>query len=75
MRDENSIYPRIITGYAYTNDMNDELVEKFKTGNFNQESAFLKIMYYNPRDLVVQHLPSKEREKKIDINCMKMVIL
>ena len=29
MWDENSIYPRIETDYAYTRDMNKELVEKF----------------------------------------------
>ena len=40
MWDENSIYPRIETGYAYTRDMNNELVEKFNTGNFNQGSQF-----------------------------------
>ena len=66
--DENSIYPRIETGYVFTGDMNDELVEKFNTGNFNQGSAILKIKYYNPRDPIVQHLPVKEREKKIEIN-------
>ena len=43
MWDEKSIYPRIETGNAYTRDMNDELVEKFNTGNFNQGSAILKI--------------------------------
>ena len=43
MWDENSIYPRIETGYAYKTDMNDELVEKFKSGNFNLGSAILKI--------------------------------
>ena len=36
MWDENSFYPRIETGYAYTRDMNDEVVEKFNNGNFNQ---------------------------------------
>ena len=71
MWDENSIYPRIETGYAYTRDMNDELVEKLNTGNFNQGSAILKIKYYNPRDLIVQHLPIKEKEKKIEINRMR----
>ena len=45
MWDENSIYPRIETGYAYTIVMNDELVEKFNTGNFYQGSAILKIKY------------------------------
>ena len=68
MWDENSIYPRIETGYAYTRDMNDELVNKFNTGIFNQGSAILKINYYNPKNLVVQHLPIKERVNKIELN-------
>ena len=71
MWDEKSIYPRIETGYAYTKDMNDELVEKFNTGNFTQGSAILKIKYCNPKKLIVQHLPVKEREKKIEINRMR----
>ena len=71
MWDEKSIYPRIETGYAYTRDMNDELVEKINTGNFTQGSAILKIKYYNPKNLIVQHLPVKEKEKKIEINRMR----
>ena len=47
--DEKSIYPRIETGYAYTEDMNDEIVSKFNIGKFNQGSAILKIKYYNPK--------------------------
>ena len=43
MRDKNSIYLRIETGYACTEDMNDELVDKFSTGDFIQGSAILKI--------------------------------
>ena len=68
---ENSIYPRIETGYAYTRDMNNELVEKFNTGNFTKRSAILKIKYYNPKYLIVQHLPVKEKEKKCEINRMR----
>ena len=71
MWDENSIYPRIATGYAYTKNMNKRLVKKFNTGNFNQQSAILKIKYYNPKNLIVQHLPVKEREKKIEIIRMR----
>ena len=71
MWDENSIYPRIETGYAYTRDMNDELVNKFNTQNFNQGSAILKIKYYNPKNLIVQHLPIKERVNKMEINRMR----
>ena len=71
MWDEKSIYPRIETGYAYTRDMNNELVEKFNNQTFNQGSAILKIKYYNPKNLVVQHIPVKEKEKKIEINRMR----
>ena len=70
MWDEKSIFPRIQTGYAYTKDMNDELVNKFNTQNFNQGSAILKIKYYNPKNLTVQRLPIKERVKKMEINRM-----
>ena len=42
MWDENGIYQRIETGYAFTRDMNDELVEKFNSDNFNQGSAIIK---------------------------------
>ena len=71
MWDENSIYPRIEKGYAYTRDMNDELVKKFNSVNFNQGSAILKTKYYNPKNLFVQHLPIKERVNEIEINRMR----
>ena len=45
MWDERSIYPRIETGYAFTTDMNDELVGKFNNQTFTQGSAILKIKY------------------------------
>ena len=66
-----SIYPRFETGYAFRKNMNGELVEKFITGNFNQGSAILKSKYYNPKTLLVQHLPAKGREKRIKINRMR----
>ena len=71
MWDVNSIYLRIETGYAFTKDMNNELVKKFNTCNFNQGSAILKIKCYNPRDLIVQHLPIEEHGNKIEINRMR----
>ena len=49
MWDENSIYPKIETGYAFEKHMNEELVEKFNNQTFNQGSANLKIKYYNPK--------------------------
>ena len=71
MWDKASIYRRIETSYDFTPDMNDELVEKFNTQTFTQGSAILKIKYYNPKNLIVQHLPVKEKEKKIEINRMR----
>ena len=67
MWDENSIYPRIETGYAFTEDMNNELVKKINTGNFTQGSAILKIKYYNARNLIVQHIPNNEKVIKMEV--------
>ena len=71
MWDEKSIYPRIEIGYAFTRDMNDELVEEINTGTFNQGSAILKVKYNNPKNLIVQHLPIKEKVNKMEINRMR----
>ena len=68
MSDPKSIYPRIETGYAHTPDMNDELVEKFNNETFTQGSAILKIKFYNPKNLILQHLPVKEQVNKMEIN-------
>ena len=64
MWDKNSIYPKIEIGYAFRPDMNNDLVEKFNNQTFTQGSAILKIKYYNPKNLIVLHLPLKENEKK-----------
>ena len=71
MWDLKSIYAEIETGYAYTNDMNNDLVEKFNYGIFNQGSAILKIKYFNPKNLIVQHRPIKEKINKFEINRMR----
>ena len=62
--DEKSIYPRIETGCAYWQDMNDELVKKFNDQTFNQGSAILKSKQYYPKNLIVQHIPVKEKVKQ-----------
>ena len=51
--------------------MNEELVEKINNQTFRQGSAILKIKYYDPKLLIVQHIPVKEKEKKIEINRMR----
>ena len=71
MWDEKSIYPRIETGYSFTRDMNKYLVHRFNNQTFTRGSAILKIKYFNPKNLIVQHLPVKEKEKKIEINRMR----
>ena len=71
MWDKNSIYPKIESVYAFTRNLNDELVEKFNNQTFTRGSAILKIKYYNPKNLIVQRLPVKEREKKNEINRMR----
>ena len=57
MWDENSIYPETETGFAFSPVMNDKLVEKFNSVNFNQGSAISKVTYLNSKDMVFQYLP------------------
>ena len=54
--------------------MNDVYVEAFNNQTFNQngnEIAILTIKYYNPPDLIFQHLPDKKKVKKIEVNRMR----
>ena len=43
--------------------MINELVKNFNNQTFTKGSDILKIKYYDPRELVVQLLPVKKREK------------
>ena len=77
MWDENSVYPKIETGFAFKPHMNDVYVEAFNNQTFNQdgdESAILTIKYYNPPDLIFQHLPVKEKVKKSKLTDCEMHI-
>ena len=72
--DENSASPKIETGFVFKPDMNNVYVEAFNNQTFNQdgdESAILRIKYYNPSDLIFQHLPVKEKNKNIEVNRMR----
>ena len=74
MWDEKSVYPKIETGFAFKPHMNDVYVEAFNNQTFNEdgdESAILTIKYHNPPDLIFQHLPIKEKVKKVDVNRMR----
>ena len=74
MWDEKSVYPKIENGFAFKPHMNDVYVEAFNNQSFNEdgdESAILTIKYYNPPDLIFQHLPIKEKVKKLEVNRMR----
>ena len=54
--------------------MIDVYVEAFNNQIFNEdgdESAIITIKYYNPPDLIFQHLPVKEKVKKVEVNRMR----
>ena len=50
--------------------MNDQLVEKFNIQFFTKGSAILRIKNYNPKSLIIQHLPIKEKVNKIEVDHM-----
>ena len=69
--DDALIYPKKATGRAFTPDINNDLVEKFNSGNFNQTFPDLKVNYFSPPDLFFQHLLAKELVIKIEVNRMQ----
>ena len=74
MWDEKSVYPKIETGFAFKPHMNDIYVDAFNNQTFNEdgdESAILTIKYYNPPDLIYQHLPVKEKAKNVEVKRMR----
>ena len=74
MWDENSVYPKIESGFAFKPHMNNVYVEAVNNQTFNQdgdESAILRIKYYNPRNFLFQHLPVKEKVKNVEVNRMR----
>ena len=74
MWDENSVYPKIETGFAFKPHLNTTFVDAFNNQTFNEdgdESAILANKYYNPPNLIFQLLPVKEKVKKIEVNSMR----
>ena len=56
------------TDYTFTVDMNDELVEINTSGSFYQGRGIFKVKYYNPPEIIFQHLPVKKRVNKKEVN-------
>ena len=74
MWNSNSVYPKIESGFCFKPQTNNVYVEAFNNQTLNQggdESAILTIKYYNPPNLMFQHLPVKEKGKKIEVNRMQ----
>ena len=74
MWDENSVYPKTENGFAFKRHTKDINVEEFNIQKFNQdgdESAILRIEFYNTPDLIFQHLPVKEKDKSIEVYRMR----
>ena len=69
MWDEKSVYPKIEIGFAFTPHMNETYVDAFNNQD-GDESAILRKKYYNPPDLLFQHLRVKEKVEKIEVNRM-----
>ena len=72
--DEQLVYPKIGTGSAFKPDMNRTYVDAFNNQTFNEdgnESAVLKIKYYNSPNLIFQHISVKEKIKSIETKTMK----
>ena len=68
------VYPKKETGFAFEPHLNNAYVEALNNQTFNQdgdESAILRIKFFSPLNLIFQHLPFKEKVKKIEVNRMK----
>ena len=66
--DGTSVYPKTESGLTFRPHMKDVYVEAFNFQTFNQdgnESAILKIKYYNTPNLKLRHLPVKDKVKDI----------
>ena len=74
MWDEKSVYPKIESGFLFTPYMNNVCVEAFYIQTFDQEydeSAILKVKFYNPHNLIFQHLSFDEKVGKREVNRMR----
>ena len=72
MWDNDSVYPKIETGYKFKLHLNVVLVNDFNIQTFNKDdSTILKIKYYNPPSLVFQPIPIKVKVKNTEFNKLR----
>ena len=68
------MYPKIKIGFASKPHLNDVYVEPFNDKTFNldvNESGVIKLKYYNSSNPIFQHLPVREKVKKIEVKRMR----
>ena len=74
MDDEKSVHLKVESGFAFKPHMNITYIDAFNDQTFNQdgnESALLRLIFYDPPNLIFQHLTVKEKGKNIKINMMR----
>ena len=74
MWDEHSVYPKKETGFAFKPHIKIVYVEALNNQTSNRdgnESAIIKIKFYNLPDPIFQHLSVKEKVKNIEVNRMR----
>ena len=67
--DENSVYPKKGNGFVFKPLMINIHVEAFINQTLNQdgnETAILRRKFYNPPNLIIQHLAIKENVRNIE---------
>ena len=69
--DENSVYPKMESGFVFQPHMNKIFVNAFNNQTFHEhgnESTILRVKYYNRPDLIFQHLPVEGKIENIEVN-------
>ena len=72
--DQNSLFPKIESVFAFKPHTNDVYVGASKYKTFNQEGnegAILIKIFYNPPDLIFQKIPMKEKVNNIEVDRLR----
>ena len=56
-----SVYPKIESGFTFTENSIDELSKTFNNLRYTKCSALLTTIYYNPDAILLQHAPVKKK--------------
>ena len=72
--DENSVSPKMETGFSFKSYMKNVYVEAFNIQTYKpdvNESAILKLKNCKPPDLLFHYLPVTGKVKNIEVSCMR----